>query len=567
MDSTLTAMATADRVGAMGLLVLLLLGGIVALWASNRALLRRVERIERRLGAAGMKADADAAPGASPTAPPPPVGDTFGDLFERFVAGRVLIWLGGIALIAAALFLIRFSIEIGLVTPAARMIAAALFGAALLGAGEYARGHRLFADDPRIAQALVGAGVAVLYATAYASYILYGLIGPGAVLAAMVAITAGALALSLRHGAPTALIGLAGGFVTPLLVGDPDAGALPLLGYVALLDAAVFALAARRGWAWLAALAVALSFAWTAFFIFGAAPDALVAGGFVLVLAVAVTLLRPGRGRVVTLVQPLVVGLVELAALAARADVEPAAWMLFGLLAAASLVLAGVKPDLRQAPGAGLALALLVLLGKAVTGLTPILPAAAAGTTALFAAGGAALVLRRTAPGLAIAAAALAGPLLILRLCQPMLLLRPAWGGIAALLALGALGLLGFGRRAGDRDAARASLFAGAVAALLLAMAAADLAPGNMVSIAWLALALALLLVGMRISDTPLRLAGLALLTVTACKVFLIDAARLEGIWRVLSFFGLGIALIGIGRLYGPLLRGKMSGADGSQRE
>ena len=36
------------------------------------------------------------------------------------------------------------------------------------------------ADDPRIAQALVGAGIAVLYAAAYGSHILYGLIGSGA---------------------------------------------------------------------------------------------------------------------------------------------------------------------------------------------------------------------------------------------------------------------------------------------------------------------------------------------------------------------------------------------------
>ena len=36
-----------------------------------------------------------------------------------------------------------------------------------------------FADDPRIAQALVGAGIAVLYATAYGSHILYALIDTG----------------------------------------------------------------------------------------------------------------------------------------------------------------------------------------------------------------------------------------------------------------------------------------------------------------------------------------------------------------------------------------------------
>ena len=172
------------------------------------------------------------------------------------MAGRLLIWLGGIALVLAAVFLIRYSIEVGLVTPAARMIGAALFGLALLGAGEYARAGRL-ADDPRIAQALVGAGLAVLYATAYGSHILYGLLGTGEAAAAMVAVTAAALVLSLRHGAPTAVMGLIGGFLTPLLVGNSDSGAVPLLAYLALLDLAVFVdrLAprldlARRRWRW-----------------------------------------------------------------------------------------------------------------------------------------------------------------------------------------------------------------------------------------------------------------------------------------------------------------------------
>ena len=68
-------------------------------------------------------------------------------------------------------------------------------------------------------------------------------------------------------------------------------------------------------------------------------------------------------------------------------------------------------------------------------------------------------------------------------------------------------------------------------------------------SIAWLLLAAGLLLAGIRIGDKPLRLAGLLLLTATVLKVFLIDAARLEGLWRILSFFGLGIALIAVGAI------------------
>ncbi len=67
--------------------------------------------------------------------------------------------------------------------------------------------------------------------------------------------------------------------------------------------------------------------------------------------------------------------------------------------------------------------------------------------------------------------------------------------------------------------------------------------------------AIGLLLAGIRLPDKALRLAGLILLTGTILKVFLIDAGELEGIWRILSFLGLGVALIGIGRLYGPVLR------------
>ena len=74
-------------------------------------------------------------------------------------------------------------------------------------------------------------------------------------------------------------------------------------------------------------------------------------------------------------------------------------------------------------------------------------------------------------------------------------------------------------------------------------------------SLAGLVVSIGLLLAGIRLPDKALRLAGLILLTGTIVKVFLIDAGELEGIWRILSFLGLGLALIGIGRLYGPVLR------------
>jgi uncharacterized membrane protein len=481
-----------------------------------------------------------------------PVRETFGGLFERLVGGRLLIWIGGIALAAAGIFLIRHSIA--LVTPEARMIAAALLGLLLVAAGEYARGGRLLADDPRIGQSLVGAGIAILYATTYGSHLLFGLIGSGTASALMLLITGAALALSLRHGAPTALMGLVGGFLTPLLVGNPGAGALPVLAYLALLDLAIFAIAWRRGWAWLAAAAVAASFAWAGYFVLGPPRDALTAGLFAALLGIAASLPRPGRGQQLSLMQPAIIALIEVAVLVARSDIGLPAWLLFGALSAASLPLSMVRPDHRAAPAAALLLALLLLAFKAELGEDPLLPWFAVAATLLFA-GGSSLLAARDAARALTACAGLAGPLLIMRLVQPELLERFSWGALALLLAVGALCLLWLLRGWARGDTPRTGAFAAGIAAsLLFAFAGHDLAPRELVSGVWLLMAAGLLAAGVRMPDKALRLAGLLLLTATIVKVFLIDAAALEGLLRILSFLGLGIALIGIGKLYTRVL-------------
>ena len=69
-----------------------------------------------------------------------------------------------------------------------------------------------------------------------------------------------------------------------------------------------------------------------------------------------------------------------------------------------------------------------------------------------------------------------------------------------------------------------------------------------LLAIAWLAR-------GIQTSSALLRIAGLLLLTLVTFKVFLIDAAQLEGVLRILSFLGLDIALIGIGWIYGKIMR------------
>jgi uncharacterized membrane protein len=548
-------------------LELILLAGLVGLYAAHWKAIGRLHEVERRLAALSAPRPApstaqpahegEARQAAAPAPPEPaPVRETLAALFERFVGGRLLIWIGGIALAAAGIFLVRHSIE--LVTPEARMIAAAMLGVILIAAGEYARAGRFLADDPRIGQSLVGAGIAILYATTYGSHLLFGLIGSGTASALMLAITGAALALSLRHGSATAFMGIIGGFLTPLLVGDAKAGALPVLAYLALLDLAVFAIAWRRGWSWLVAAAVAASFAWSGYFVLEPVRDAQAAGVFAMLLAIAASLPQPQKGRPLSLIQPATIGLVQLAMLVARSDIGSVAWLLFGILAAASLPIAALRPGQRLAPAAALALALMLIAFKSLDRADALVPWAAVLTTLLFA-GGSAMAARAQPLAAVTACAALAGPIFILRLLRPDLLSWGAWGGLALALGVAAFLLLRLLRGGESRGAGIGAVAAGATAALLFALAGHDLSPRDFISLAWLLTAAGLLFAGVRMPDKPLRFAGLLLLTATILKVFLIDASKLEGVLRILSFLGLGIALIGIGKLYSKVLNAKPS--------
>lgn len=67
---------------------------------------------------------------------------------------------------------------------------------------------------------------------------------------------------------------------------------------------------------------------------------------------------------------------------------------------------------------------------------------------------------------------------------------------------------------------------------------------------AWLLLGAGLMAAALRTGRRSLRLAALALVGLATAKVFLLDMAELTGLWRVLSFLGLGLSLIGLGAFY-----------------
>lgn len=68
-------------------------------------------------------------------------------------------------------------------------------------------------------------------------------------------------------------------------------------------------------------------------------------------------------------------------------------------------------------------------------------------------------------------------------------------------------------------------------------------------SVVWLALGAGLLLYSIRISRRLLSHVAFAIIYLVVAKVFLMDASGLEGLLRITSFFGLGLALVGLGLL------------------
>src|SRR4030095_13853117 len=79
-------------------------------------------------------------------------------------------------------------------------------------------------------------------------------------------------------------------------------------------------------------------------------------------------------------------------------------------------------------------------------------------------------------------------------------------------------------------------------------------AEGYTYSAVWLAFGVLLLVIGIFLRSQPVRLCSAAVVLLTIAKVFLLDMAGLTGVWRALSFIGLGLVLMGIGYLYQRLL-------------
>jgi uncharacterized membrane protein len=216
--------------------------------------------------AAGDQDAPDGAGGGTAATPPPLPQPVPG--FEERIGTRWVVWVGGLTLALGGFFMVRYSIDAGLLGPGVRVLLGGAFALALLGAGEWTRRKESIstiealpiANIPAI---LTAAGTAVAFATVYAAYALYDFLAPATAFILLGMVALGTLAAALLHGPALAGLGIAAAFVTPVLVSSekPDFWALYI--YLAIVTAASFGLARIRLWPWLAVTTIVFALLWT----------------------------------------------------------------------------------------------------------------------------------------------------------------------------------------------------------------------------------------------------------------------------------------------------------------
>src|SRR5690349_16769525 len=178
---------------------------------------------------------------------PPTFGQTRprprGDLEAR-IGGNWFQRIGVVAVALGIAFFLKYAYDNQYIGPNG-----ALWICIAIGVGFLAGGERLRPRYHNYAYGLTGLGIAVLYTCFYAAYGQLQLWSLAPAFIGMVIVTALASLLAARYNAlPIAVLGLIGGFLTPIVLSTGHDNEAGLFRYIALLDLGVLALAYSKHW-------------------------------------------------------------------------------------------------------------------------------------------------------------------------------------------------------------------------------------------------------------------------------------------------------------------------------
>ncbi|EJN05158.1 DUF2339 domain-containing protein [Phyllobacterium sp. YR531] len=193
---------------------------------------------------------------------------SYGD-YERSIGRNWPVWIGGIALFLGGIFVVQYSIENALLGPGIRLCIGAIFGLALLAAGEYLRRKDApFALSPNatnyIPGVLTAVGSSALFAVVYAAHGIYGFIGAPVAFTLLGAVGIATLLIAVKHGPWIAGLGLVGAFLTPAIVSSEAPAPYSFVLYLIIVATVATALSRLKNWQWIGGAAILLASLWGA---------------------------------------------------------------------------------------------------------------------------------------------------------------------------------------------------------------------------------------------------------------------------------------------------------------
>jgi uncharacterized membrane protein len=180
---------------------------------------------------------------ASPPPPEPPASQPFD--WESLIGVKMFSAVAGVALVLAAVCFLKYSIDQGWLGPTIRVAIGIATGIVLLVVCDLKAARRY----PATANAMDAAAIAILFSTFFAAHALWNLIPSWAAFVLLAMVTAVAVLLSIRRDSRfIAVLGLLGGFATPILLSTGDDRPVPLFAYLLLLNIGLAWVASRKRW-------------------------------------------------------------------------------------------------------------------------------------------------------------------------------------------------------------------------------------------------------------------------------------------------------------------------------
>jgi len=164
---------------------------------------------------------------------------------EYAVASTWLLRIGIIALVICVGYFLRWSIDKGILGPAGRVALSVLAGVAMLVAGQLNIGKKYHL----LGQGFLGGGLAFLYFAMYAAGPMYSLVGSPVAFGLMCIVTLTAGVLAIRTDSQLiAILGIIGGFATPVMLHSAQPDFIVLYSYLLLLGIGILGISHVKQW-------------------------------------------------------------------------------------------------------------------------------------------------------------------------------------------------------------------------------------------------------------------------------------------------------------------------------